>query len=513
MKTKIKRHSRSVIAVVLAVCMLISCMTVGLIATDAAKVTDSSTVGATFSDDESVGYEPNITSVSVKGSWKEDNRDWVPHDITSSEFVINLPANSKFYFVFIDNNYRQFASGSTVSTTVSNYNFSVDNNHSVTLSTTIAGDYTFRYKTQTSDDTIQVDVTFPVDNTPDTWTAVGAYGTGTNPDAGFFGTAWAPTATANDMTKSGTTWSKTWNNVTLDSPQTVYYKVAKNHGWDTAYPAQNATQQLAAGTYNITITYDPSDNSVDLTATSVAKSTLQVASNNDATVTATYNGTTVGEGQSIQEVPQGATVSVTVKPVSGKQCTAVTGTYNTNSTVAGTGAGQSWSLVMPGANTTVSVTLGNVTMKKIYFNNNYTQYGTVYAYVYDKDGTNHTYEYLGAKPGKVMIESANSEIWYIEVPQDVDYVEFISGDGKTTGEMAIPWLTSSAPQKYTYPKYTAPYNYDEPTIDNGGTWGDYIWGSTNKRSNEYTVSDGTTMSNPNLFTGITATMYDYYTDG
>ena len=149
MKTKIKRHSRSVIAVVLTLCMLVSCMTVGLIATDAAKVTDSSTVGATFSDDESVGYDYDITSVSVKGSWEEENGStWVLHDIKNSDFVINLPANSKFSFVFIDNHRRQFASGSTVSTSISNYNFSVDYNHSITLRTTIAGNYTFHYNSQ-----------------------------------------------------------------------------------------------------------------------------------------------------------------------------------------------------------------------------------------------------------------------------------------------------------------------------------------------------------------------------
>ena len=44
MKTKIKRHSRSVISVLLAVCMLVSCMTVGIIVTDAAK-DDSESVG------------------------------------------------------------------------------------------------------------------------------------------------------------------------------------------------------------------------------------------------------------------------------------------------------------------------------------------------------------------------------------------------------------------------------------------------------------------------------------
>ena len=53
MKTKIKRHSRAVISVILAISMLVSCMMVGLIATDAAKVTDSA-VGAK-DDSESVG--------------------------------------------------------------------------------------------------------------------------------------------------------------------------------------------------------------------------------------------------------------------------------------------------------------------------------------------------------------------------------------------------------------------------------------------------------------------------
>lgn len=49
MKTKIKRHSRSVLSVILAVCMLISCMTAAMIATDAANV-DSETVGFNTTD-------------------------------------------------------------------------------------------------------------------------------------------------------------------------------------------------------------------------------------------------------------------------------------------------------------------------------------------------------------------------------------------------------------------------------------------------------------------------------
>ena len=47
MKTIFKRASKSTLAVVLAVCLLFSCMTVGVIATDAAKIADSEPVGAT----------------------------------------------------------------------------------------------------------------------------------------------------------------------------------------------------------------------------------------------------------------------------------------------------------------------------------------------------------------------------------------------------------------------------------------------------------------------------------
>ena len=51
MKTKIKRHSRSVLSVILAISMLISTMMVGIIATDAAKVTDDEAVGWSSSTD------------------------------------------------------------------------------------------------------------------------------------------------------------------------------------------------------------------------------------------------------------------------------------------------------------------------------------------------------------------------------------------------------------------------------------------------------------------------------
>ena len=64
MKTKIKRHSHAVLSVVLAVCMVLSCMTVGLIATDAAKVTEGA-VGA--STDTQPVSAPNNSDSAISG--------------------------------------------------------------------------------------------------------------------------------------------------------------------------------------------------------------------------------------------------------------------------------------------------------------------------------------------------------------------------------------------------------------------------------------------------------------
>lgn len=58
MKTKIKRHSRSVLSVILAVCMLVTCFTVGLVATDAAKA-----------ESESVGAAPSTIYFAPNSNW------------------------------------------------------------------------------------------------------------------------------------------------------------------------------------------------------------------------------------------------------------------------------------------------------------------------------------------------------------------------------------------------------------------------------------------------------------
>jgi|GEM_PF-2946131 fibro-slime domain-containing protein len=369
------------------------------------------------------------------------------------------------------------------------FNTSAANVTSVTVTTSFSGSTTtYNFAASTT----------PVSST--TWTVAGS-------STDLFGTAWSPTATANDMTKSGSTWTWTKENVSLPAGM-IYYKVAKNHAWTTTYPAKNASATVpSTGVYNVTVTYNESNNNVNMTLNPATVSNLTLDSNiENAVVKATYDGTTINEGGTLEDVPQGAAVTITVTPDSGFKCDSVSGTY-TSGTVNGTmnGNARSWTIVMPGANTTVSATMATVTMKKIFFNNNYTMYAMVSAFA--RNSANE--KPLGTYPGSTMTKIENSNIWYIEVPEDTDYITFIGDDGANTGEMSIPWNND-------YPKYTAPYGANAtPDIAHGGTWGNYIWGGSSdlSRGNVYTVTDGTTMHNSNLFTGISATLYDYYTDG
>ena len=72
MKTKIKRHSRSVLSVVLAVCMLVSCMTVSLIMTDAAQTSQQSATGAKATTDETGAMINNDTANDKGAAAKTD---------------------------------------------------------------------------------------------------------------------------------------------------------------------------------------------------------------------------------------------------------------------------------------------------------------------------------------------------------------------------------------------------------------------------------------------------------
>ena len=89
----------------------------------------------------------------------------------------------------------------------------------------------------------------------DTYTVAGS-------DAAIFGESWNPALEANDMklTNGIYKWEKAELNLAVGS---IEFKVAKNHSWDIAYPAQNYVVNIAeAGEYTLTITFDPATEAV-----------------------------------------------------------------------------------------------------------------------------------------------------------------------------------------------------------------------------------------------------------
>ncbi|MBQ7744678.1 MAG: hypothetical protein IJT85_03790 [Ruminococcus sp.] len=146
MKTKIKRHSRAVISVILAISMLVSCMMVGLIATDAAKVTGDEAVGVgaltfryklgdgTWSDlsvsQTSGSYGSNTFTVDSSGTlycwFKESNG--------------NYYGNQQFTAPSSEGDYKSLAQMNGISD--SNYQTNTNNVNKVTLSS--SGTYTVK---------------------------------------------------------------------------------------------------------------------------------------------------------------------------------------------------------------------------------------------------------------------------------------------------------------------------------------------------------------------------------
>ena len=81
----------------------------------------------------------------------------------------------------------------------------------------------------------------------------------------MFGTTWDVTNTANDMVLNGTVYE--WSKTGVELPAVkVEYKIIQDHdvNWTKAWPASNKTEDLAkSGKYDIKITFNPSDKSID----------------------------------------------------------------------------------------------------------------------------------------------------------------------------------------------------------------------------------------------------------
>lgn len=516
MKTRLKHMTKSTVSVLLSLLMIVSAFTVGIVGTDAAKTTASDPVGAQLTEDDSVSAKTEDDGETVGAKVEDDSEvgattyylllgdnnnnpsGWTKYVSSSSQSFTVTPSSlglSSFktghtYYVGISSstsytNMWSQGGSSAIGTKTGSIKEAAAQGFNIGSTR-----YNFaRFQLNSAVDSVKVTTshssgatTYNFSTGTSTWTVVGD-------STELFGTAWDYTATANDMTGSGTsyTWSK--SNVSLTAG-TISYQVAKNHANTTFYPSTAATQTVSStGVYDVTVTYNDSTHAVNMTLTDRTPHTLTVGSPGNAVLTAAYNGTTANEGGTLS-VPAGSTVNVYVTPDTGYKLDTITSTAGGATSVSG----NKGRLTMPAADTTLNITLTDAGKKTIYFNN----MNTLYAMVSAK------YTYNGTTTSNTMTRLSNSNIWSIEVPADLNEITFVGDNGNNTGSMSIPNTTA--------PKYTAPTNKTAPTIINGGTWGEYT-----ARANEVIVTNGSSITNGinngTLFAGITATMYDYYADG
>lgn len=91
MKIRIKHFSKSTLALILSLCLLFSCMTVGIVATDAAKVESSS----------SVGYDAHfylIGSGTPVGGWTKNESYKIGSSYSANKYYINAELTKNGFF-------------------------------------------------------------------------------------------------------------------------------------------------------------------------------------------------------------------------------------------------------------------------------------------------------------------------------------------------------------------------------------------------------------------------------
>lgn len=96
--------------------------------------------------------------------------------------------------------------------------------------------------------------------------------------ASMFGTEWDPTNTANEMEKQADgTYKIVYTNVVLPSgPSSVKFKVTVDYSWGKAYPSSDYALAIPEdGAYDVTITYNPNDNSVNATAEKAGEAVIE----------------------------------------------------------------------------------------------------------------------------------------------------------------------------------------------------------------------------------------------
>jgi len=468
MKSIIKRNSRSVISILLSVCMLVSCMTVSLIMTDAAQTSQQSATGAKATTDETGAMINNDTANDKGAAAKTDAVGAAAESgstgASATDRAVGAKAGSDTvgaisYYLLMgsDNNpttwtknFSATRSGTTYTATIPSSDITQGSNFYLALSSSTSYTNEFNQKTNESGSDI---------------------------------------AAAN---KSGSGFS--WNGVT-----------SYNYNGTTYYSAGYCCSTVISGNY--TVTYNSSSRVFTVTAPS--ETTYAVTFNSGTGGMVVAGSTTVNAGGTASvNVGSTTATTITATPSSGYTFDKWTVSGTTSSVTLGNTTSASTTVTASDAGAIITASFKEVstTTRTIYFDNSTANWSQPYAFAWVEGGAS----YLGAWPGTKMTKvKGEANVWSVEVSTDAIKIIFNDGTGTTNPKDKTEDLTIPIPTDDPTDDKDEFYNHNTSTAGQG-RWKKY---TKSKSSNHFEASLGTTVTgNTNLYSDINATFYDYYTD-
>ena len=486
MKTKIKRHSRSVLSVILAVCMLISCMTAAMIATDAANV-DSETVGFNTSDLLCIKCQSD--------NWQEH---WVsPGDTFNLDLTACAAgADVPFNLICSNNNINYYLIASSGSDhrpqieTRQNANQYFNGNNGTT--STLAGSFLV-----TSPCTITVKL---------------SWGGGEN--SAKVEVTDVTTTTYNVTASAGAGGTLTASHSKATAGTTITATATPNRGYQLSSMTESNGQPVTRSGNKGTYTMPSANSTVHAEFSPLMERTLTLTSSAGGTLTANVNSTNytaAAGGTASATAYKGESVTFTAAPASGNVLQSFVLTYDgANHDVTSSVSNNTYTWTMLDKNVTARATyIEGYAYTTVYYDNYLTKWAKVYAYSWIGTADSVTYTESGAKPGIEMTQVGTSSIYEIRIPysEGETYIIFTGSGGASNEGAYITYITGAVGN--AVPGENKQYKSTKADATTG-TWSDYT-----ARNNVYTVTPGASVTGDSdlYYDGITATLYDYYVDG
>lgn len=435
MKTSIKRFSKRTISIVLAVMMLVTTLTIGVVNTNAAY-TDSDSVGTSNSFDKgdtiyfdysSVSWWTEASAITVAVFYYQDNDNWCYETNSDNLSDYNIGSNKS------NNSLTNYTEVTNISDSVCSVQVPASNLGSVRFIRVNpnAKQQYWNYSARMSVDSRGSNNCVKLsENDSSSWT------TYTPPVTTYTVTVTSKDTTMGTVSPASVQAGETTNPEITATPKDGYDFT----GWTATGGASVADENSATTTVSATA-------AGTVTANFAAKQTYAI------TVASADNGSVTADKASAYS---GQTVTLTVSPADGYklESLAVKDANGGNVTATASSDKTTYTFTMPASAVTVTPTFAEKTTVTLYLKNS-ANWSKVFVYLWT-GSTNNNWPGVEITSNKKPINGV--EYYYYELPDDINYTNVIFDAGQGAAQTGT--LTISG--------HTDTYYYDNNKTDETG---------------------------------------------